>query len=310
VGYQALRSTPERVLGVLESGAPDGKPIFFFPGIGISADAIHPDSSLAESLGVRVISIDRPGIGKSSRAATRTLLDWPVDVAAIVDQFGIDRFGVLGWSGGGPYAMACTYLLAARISVTGLVSSAPPFADDRAMISMPTQVKRLARVARFAPLLLRIWCCKHCRQVRKDADAVLLSAARHLSTADREVILDLRFRDTLRTSMIQGCEQGSCGLSDDILLITRPWGFRLAQLKFPVHLWHAEADKIMPIEVGRYLANVLDNCRVKFLPAGGHLSYLTHWHEILQTLAESMYRVEFVRAGLTADQINQEVEPH
>jgi pimeloyl-ACP methyl ester carboxylesterase len=288
VGYQAVHLPHERVLGVLQSGASAGKPIFFFPGIGVSASAIHPDSNLAESLGVRVISIDRPGIGKSSRAANRTLLDWPVDVAAIADQFGIDRFGVLGWSGGGPYALACTYLLAARISVTGLVSSAPPFADERAMISMPTRVKRLAWAARFAPLLPRIWCWKYCRQVQKDADAVLLSSARHLSAADRETILEPRFRDTLTNSMIQACEHGSCGLSEDILLITRPWGFGLAQLKFPVHLWHAEADKILPIEVGRYLASVLDNCRVKFLPAGGHFSYLTHWHEILQTLAESM----------------------
>jgi pimeloyl-ACP methyl ester carboxylesterase len=286
--YRAVQLAEGRVLGVLESGAADGKPIFFFPGFGVSATAVHPDSTLAESAGVRIISVDRPGIGKSSPSSRRTLLDWPSDIAALADRLGIQRFGVLGWSGGGPHALACAFRLAGRVSVTGLFSCAPPFADAQAVTSMPAKVECLAFVAKFAPTLLRIRFYGHCRQIRKDADALLLKSARDLSDADREIIFDARYHAFLKTSMIQACNQGPRGLIDDVLVIARPWGFGLDQLRFPVYLWHGEADKTIPVEVGRYLADAIDNCRASFIPGGGHFSYLTHWNEMFQTLAASM----------------------
>jgi pimeloyl-ACP methyl ester carboxylesterase len=288
MGYQAVQLTEGRVLGVLESGPADGKPIFFFPGFGVSASAVHPDSTLAASVGVRVISVDRPGIGKSSRSSNRALLDWPRDIAALADRLGIDRFGVLGWSGGGPHALACAFLLTGRVSVAGLFSCAPPFADAKAVKSMPGRVKRLAFAAKFAPTLLRIGFWNHCRQVQKHADALLFRSARDLSEADREIIFDARFHASVKTSMIQACNQGPRGLADDVLVIAHPWGFGLDQVSLPVYLWHAEADRTIPVEVGRYLADAIENCRASFLPGGGHFSYLTHWYEILQTLAASM----------------------
>jgi pimeloyl-ACP methyl ester carboxylesterase len=153
-------------------------------------------------------------------------------------------------------------------------------------------VKRIALVAKFAPLLLRIAFWNHCKQIRKDADAVLFTSAGDLSDADREIICDPRYRDSLKESMIQACTQGSCGLTDDVLVIAHHWGFGLDHVRSLVHLWHAEGDRTIPIEVGRYLAGTLENCRAKFLPGGGHFSYLTHWCEILQTLVASMSRAE------------------
>jgi pimeloyl-ACP methyl ester carboxylesterase len=88
--------------------------------------------------------------------------------------------------------------------------------------------------------------------------------------------------------MIQACNQGPRGLADDVLVIAHPWGFDLDQVSLPVYLWHAEADRTIPVEVGRYLAGAIGNCRASFIPGGGHFSYLTYWYEILQTLAASM----------------------
>jgi pimeloyl-ACP methyl ester carboxylesterase len=275
-------------LSFVDSGYTDGKPVFFFPGFGVSASAVHPDAALAESVGIRVVAVDRPGIGKSSHAPNRALSDWSQDVAELADRLAIPRFGLLGWSGGGPHALACAYYLGGRVSVTGLFACAPPFADSKAIASMPSEVKRLAFIARFAPLLVRLGFWSQCRQIRSDPDAVMRKSARDLSRADQTLLSDPRFHDCLRRSMIEACSQGPRGLVDDVLAIARPWGFRPEQIKCPVQIWHGDADTTIPADVGRWLASTIANCRIRFFAREGHFAYLTHWSEILETLAASM----------------------
>jgi pimeloyl-ACP methyl ester carboxylesterase len=288
MNYQVVPLADGRVLGVLDSGQSAGKPIFFFAGFGVSAHAVHPDPLLARSAGARVIAVDRPAIGNSSRSARRALLDWPRDICELADRLGIDRFGILGWSGGGPHALACAYQLIERVSVTGLFSCAPPFADSDAIASLPVQVKRLAFIARHAPILVQAGCWNHCRRTKRDPDAILARSAEDLCEVDQNIIRDPRFRDALKAGMIHACIQGAGGLSDDVLVIARPWGFGLSQLRVPVHLWHGDRDKTIPIEVGWYLAKAIKDCQANFLPAGGHFSYLTHWSEILTKLVPTM----------------------
>jgi pimeloyl-ACP methyl ester carboxylesterase len=274
------------VLGVLDSGQSSGKPIFFFGGFGVSVYAAYP--ALAKSAGARVIAVDRPGIGISSRSAHRALLDWPRDICELADRLGIDRFGILGWSGGGPHALACAYRLRERISVTGLFACAPPFAEKEAITSMPAQVKRLAFIARRAPILVQAGFWNHCRRIKRDPDALLARSAEDLCDVDQNIIRDPHFRDSLKAGMIDACHQGPGGLSDDVLVIARPWGFELSQLRVPIHLWHGERDATIPVEAGRYFARVIKDCQATFLPGGGHFSYLTHWSEIVQKLVSAM----------------------
>src|SRR5215212_3033871 len=75
-----------------------------------------------EALGVRVVSPDRPGYGGSSPQPGRQLDDWPVDVAALADHLGQERFAVMGISSGGPYAAVCAALLPNRVASAGIVA--------------------------------------------------------------------------------------------------------------------------------------------------------------------------------------------
>ena len=75
----------------------------------------------ANRLGLRVIALDRPGIGYSDPRTGDRLLDWPADVAEVADQLGIERFAVQGMSAGGPYALACAHLLGPREGLFTLV---------------------------------------------------------------------------------------------------------------------------------------------------------------------------------------------
>jgi len=111
-----------RRLGYAEFGVPNGKPLFHFhgyPGSRLEGKLLH---ETAAKCGVRLIAIDRPGMGFSDVKPNRSILDWPGDVAELADSIGIDRFAVEGVSGGGPYSAACAYRIADRITKAGIVS--------------------------------------------------------------------------------------------------------------------------------------------------------------------------------------------
>ena len=149
-----------RELAYEEYGDPDGEPVLSFHG-GLSSrlDAA-PAHQAALALGVRLLSPDRPGIGRSTFQPGRRLLDWPADVAALTDALGIDRFAVMGWSCGGPYAAVCGARMSDRVTAVGLLSSAVPLElvgttkglarDDRILLFL------VRRAPRLASALLRI----------------------------------------------------------------------------------------------------------------------------------------------------------
>src|SRR6186713_587345 len=89
-----------RNLGYAEYGPKDGRPVLFFHGFGTTRIICPPDAG-PEELGLRLIAVDRPGIGLSTPLPGRRLLDWPRDVAELADRIGVGSLSVIGWSGGG-----------------------------------------------------------------------------------------------------------------------------------------------------------------------------------------------------------------
>ena len=75
---------------------------------------------------VRIVALNRPGYGPSTFQPDYSFLDWPVDVSAAADLLGIDRFAVVGASGGSPYALACGYALRRRVASVGIVVGVAP----------------------------------------------------------------------------------------------------------------------------------------------------------------------------------------
>src|SRR5262249_37258319 len=93
-----------RRLAFCEYGAPQGKPVFSFPGWPGSRLEARLAAPTARRFNARLIAVDRPGFGRSDFKKRRTLVDWPGDVAKLADALGLDRFSIAGVSGGGPYA--------------------------------------------------------------------------------------------------------------------------------------------------------------------------------------------------------------
>ena len=143
-----------RVLAFEEYGDPGGRPVLSFHG-GLSSrlDAAPADAA-ATKLGIRLISPDRPGMGQSTYQPDRRLLDWPDDVVALTGALDIDRFAVMGWSAGGPYAAVCGARLRDRVTRVALLSSAVPLDlygttrglsfDDRVLLLLVRRAPGLA----------------------------------------------------------------------------------------------------------------------------------------------------------------------
>jgi pimeloyl-ACP methyl ester carboxylesterase len=274
-----------RTLGYAEQGDPAGAPVLLFHGLPGSRLSRHPDGSIAARLGLRVISIDRPGIGLSTPKPGRTMLDWPRDVEAFADALGLERLAVAGWSGGGPYALATAHELPERIARVGLVASVAPLAGTRFGRDLSVSLRRRARVARALPWIVRAIVAWEAWTFSRDPDRALDRAFGGGPACDRVVLADPDLRRMLIESRREAYRQGAGHVTADALLLLRSWGFDPRAVRAPVRLWHGEEDGTLAPAMGRSLAALFADCETTFFPGEGHMVCVTRWEEILRGLA-------------------------
>ncbi len=263
-----------RELAFEEYGDPDGRPVLSFHG-GLSSrlDAA-PAHDAARTLGIRIVSPDRPGMGRSTYQPGRRLLDWPADVAVLTDTLALDRFAVMGWSCGGPYAAACAAKMPERITAVGLLSSAVPFElvgttkglsrDDRILLFL------VRRVPRLASALLRVSIAdasesRLYREIRRSFPAVDAAALKERGPVADAVAF---VKESMR--------QGTAGCLQDYRVFGNPWGFALGEVTAPVHIWEGAEDRTGPPEYRDLLLRNLPDARITVVPGEGHLSLLQH----------------------------------
>jgi pimeloyl-ACP methyl ester carboxylesterase len=263
-----------RELAYEEYGDPAGEPVLSFHG-GLSSrlDAA-PAHQAALDLGVRLLSPDRPGIGRSTFQPGRRLLDWPADVAALTDALGIDRFAVMGWSCGGPYAAVCGARMSDRVTAVGLLSSAVPLElvgttkglarDDRLLLFLVRWAPRLAaallRVTIGQATERRLY-----REIRRSFPAVDRAALEERGSIGDAVAF-------VKESMRQGAQ----GCLQDYRVFGSPWGFDLSEVTVPVQIWEGEEDNTGPPEYRELLLRHLPRAQLSLVPGEGHLSLLQH----------------------------------
>ncbi len=268
-----IRLADGRRLAYAEYGDPEGRPLFYlhgYPGSRLEAGLLDITAS---SRRIRVIAPDRNGMGGSDDHPGRRLLDWPRDMELLADALDIERFRLIGVSGGCPYALACAYRSHHRIEALALVSPLGPLSQPSLRRAMPPPsrfaIESVRRVPRLSRLLFR-----HLLSplARKRTDLIYRWLISHTDPADRRVLIRPEVSLTLQSSINESARQGTSGLIHELTLYLSPWGFELPDVTLPVQLWHGAADRIVPTLHGRYIAEGLADCDAVFLPGEGHYS--------------------------------------
>ncbi len=278
---QTIKLKDGRTLGYAQYGAPEGKPIFYFHGFPSSRIdwPLFDTNAIAARLNANIIADDRPGYGLSSFKRARKLLDWPDDVIELADTLQVDRFAVLGISGGGPYALACAHKIPERLTGTAVVSgmgpSDAPGAKDGTAMLLPGKSALMRR------LLLMLMAMGF----RRNPDRFLSKMKDTVAEPDKLLLNQPEVVQAFIHAMREAFRLGTQGAYWDAILYKRPWGYKIQDISMQIHLWHGELDTQVPESVGQYVANDISDCRTSFLPDEGHLS-LAHNHieEILRFL--------------------------
>jgi pimeloyl-ACP methyl ester carboxylesterase len=282
---QVITLRDGRLLGYAEYGTPRGKPVFFFHGNPSSRLGGRLMDGAANEINVRIIAIDRPGIGLSDFKPGRQYLDWPDDITELADILKVDRFAILGISSGAPHAAACAFKMPDRLFAVAIVSGPCPFnvpvASER--MSMAWRLRALA--GQRAPWLVRFFFGMIARSARNDPVGAISRTIGGLPEPDRLVMAQPEIVQWSSDSLRETFRSGSRGAAWDYALLTRPWRFSLDGLLPKVQLWHGEADATIPVRMGRYMAEVIPNCQARFLPDEGHISLIiNHAKQILSNL--------------------------
>ena len=264
---RVLKLPDGRLLGYAEFGDPAGGTLFFFHGCRGSRFSGAFLDAAAKERGVRVVALERPGFGLSDFQLGRSIAAWPADVLEAAQHLGCERFAVLGFGAGGPYALACAAMLGEQLSAVSAVSSVGlPGSAPPGRLRSNVEAALTSLLARRAPGLY----------VRR--------LARNASAADRATLSRPAERATLLKSVREAFRHGSRGVVDDAALLARPWGVDFAAISTPVSLWHAGDDQTVPVSAARTLAGAIPGCGATFVPGGGHFWLLDHGGGVLDAL--------------------------
>jgi len=279
-----LRLPNGRDLAFREYGDPNGVPVFAFHGTPGSRLQLAPPASSPLPPGYRLIAPDRPGYGHSTYDPNRRLTDWPGDVLAIAAYLGIDRFGVLGISGGGPHALACAHALASRLLGVACISGVGPLFHPDALNGMVRLNRWLTRLARHGGLLLRLLMRLLAGPAQRNPARMLDAMSRQLPQVDQAILAQPDFRATMLDDLGKNSSTMALAAAQDFVLFASDWGFRLADIRTPVDFFQGSVDRDVPAQHAELMAGMVPGAVLHRYPGEGHFLVVPRLREIIETV--------------------------
>jgi pimeloyl-ACP methyl ester carboxylesterase len=269
-----------RRVAFCEWGDLGGRPVVFIHGAPGSR-LICPDEEATEAAGVRLITIDRRGYGRSDPKPDGTLLNWPDDYVEFSEQLALPPCPVIGWSAGGRYAMALAYREPDLVPVLGLAVSVGPIgevpgafdhlsAHDQEMAALLRQ-DRAAGLAAISSAI-QLW-------LDEGGSESMFAESR--GEADDRVLADPQTLAAMKALTRESVRQGTAGFVADEVEVFEPWGFAVADIGQRVHVWSGGSDAMVRPADSIYLAASIPRATLVTYPDDGHLLPLTHWGEML-----------------------------
>ncbi len=279
-------------LAVAEYGDPAGVPVLAFHGAPATRLMFGMADAAASRLGLRLIAPDRPGCGLSPMTAMpRTLTGHAADMVALADHLGIARIGLIGISGGGPYAAATAARLGKRAMGLALVSPVGPLADGADVIAMTHLQRRLFLDLPRHRSLCRAGAGLASLLFHAAPGAAARLFARLLGGADKGVLMRPAARDLVVAMTRDALRQGVLGPLVDLEIYGSPWGFDPGAITAPAIVWQGTEDIVVPAAGAYRLAGLIEGCRLIKLAGAGHFWVLEHVEDVLRDLCGLMREV-------------------
>lgn len=279
---------PGRRLGFAEFGPHDGRAVVWLHGTPGARRQIPEDARrLAHDLGLRLIGIDRPGIGSSTPHRYQNLLGFTEDLATLADGLGIGEMAMIGLSGGGPYALAAGYALDHRVVGVAVLGGVAPTKGPEAIGGgLVALGSRLAPVVSLTHVPASVALSTAIRVAKPLASPGLDLYARFSPAGDRALLRRPEFKAMFLDDLLNGSRRQLSAPLADVMLFTRDWGFRVADVTVPVRWWHGDADHIVPFAHGEHVVGLLPDAELHVLEGESHLGGLGAAEHILTVLTD------------------------
>jgi pimeloyl-ACP methyl ester carboxylesterase len=247
----------------------------------------NPDPELFVRAEARVVTFDRPGYGGSTAQRDRNILSVADDALALADRLGWNTFSVLGVSGGGPHALAITVRAPERIERAGVaVGMTPPeLVDEDDLIAFNREARR--RFHEGGRPALESFLAEPAARMTADPVGTLVAALEDAPPVDRAMLEQPEVRAVIADSFREAFRTGPFGWFDDAWSLMNPWGFRLEDVRTPLHLWYGESDRNVPLAAAQAMAARLRVESFEVIPGAGHAGWLVQEERVLRTLLDS-----------------------
>jgi pimeloyl-ACP methyl ester carboxylesterase len=290
-----MQLADDRDLAWIDLGDPSGSAVFALHGSPGRCYEFAVHDQTARNCGVRLIALDRPGYGHSTYKPKRRLTEFPGDVVQLADHLDVKKFAVLGHSAGGPHALACARFLPHRVLACAVLSGlAPPghpgmtegmFMSNRIQWPIyshwPSSLDSVAAALGwlFSPIV-----AVGLRRARRHPEWGLDRFSRMLPACDMEVTRRPEIRAQLVAEAAEFTPRVARTSIQDMASGIRDWRFRPEDIEVPVHIWHGDQDRNIPLAQGQVLAQLIPGSTLHDCPGEGHWLIVDHMAEIIRAV--------------------------
>lgn len=275
-----------RRLSFAEYGDPHGPALVWMHGTpGARRQIPFEARAYAQEAGLRIIGVDRPGIGTSTAHQYPDIFDWTADLELLLDALGIEDFHTIGLSGGGPYALAAGAAFPDRVKSVSVLGGVAPTQGVDGIPGGPIQL-----AVRLAPLLvagrvpLGVVLAGAIRTAKPFAGPALDLYAAVQPAGDKLLLGRPEFKAMFLDDLLNGSRFQISAPLADLVLFTREWGFTLDEVKVPVRWWHGDEDHIVPFIHGEHVVGRLPNATLTTIDGESHLGGLGIARAVLEEL--------------------------
>lgn len=287
--WLTFRTEDGRDLEVFRRGPADAFPFLWFGGTPTEASGIpRVTQDVVESKNWQLVSYSRPGYAGSTAQPGRTVADTVSDAVAVLDHLGLSRFVTLGWSGGGPHALACAALLPGQCAAAATLAGVAPYdADGLEWLDgmAPENHEEFGAAVESRESLITYLEDQASVLGNVTGDEVSAAIGELVSDVDRAALTG-EMADTVAATFRRALSAGIAGWRDDDLAFVKDWGFRPSAITTPVSIWQGRQDHMVPFGHSQWLAAHIPGARLHLHSDQGHLSLFGQMPRIVDDLED------------------------